>query len=99
MTRSLREKPSTTILELVMKSLFIPAALSAAMMIAIAPAMAANKLPPGTTKNIVLVPGAWADPSSWNNVTRVLKAKGYHVTAVSIPLTSLGADAAATKAV
>lgn len=82
-----------------MKSLFIPAALSAALMVAIAPAMGATKLPTGTVKNIVLVPGAWADPSSWNNVTRVLKAKGYHVTTVNIPLTSLGADAAATKAV
>jgi pimeloyl-ACP methyl ester carboxylesterase len=82
-----------------MKSLFIPAALSAALMVAIAPGMAATKLPAGIVKNIVLVPGAWADSSSWNNVTRVLKAKGYHVTAVNIPLTSLAADAAATKAV
>ncbi len=83
-----------------MKSLSIPAALSAAaLMVAIAPAMAATKLPAGTVKNVVLVHGAWADSSSWNNVTRVLKAKGYHVTAVNIPLTSLGADAAATQAV
>ena len=81
-----------------MKSLLIPAALSAALTIAAGPGMAATSLPAGTAKNIVLVPGAWADPSSWNNVTRLLKAKGYHVTAVSIPLTSLGADAAVTKA-
>jgi len=81
-----------------MKSLLIPAALSAALTIAITPALAA-KLPAGTVKNIVLVHGAWADASSWNNVARVLRAKGYHVTAVNIPLTSLGADAAATKAV
>lgn len=80
-----------------MKSLLIPAALSAAFTIAIVPALAATRLPAGTVKNIVLVHGAWADSSSWNNVTRVLKAKGYHVTAVNIPLTSLGADAAATK--
>ena len=82
-----------------MKSLLLPAALSAALTLAITPALAATTLPAGTIKNIVLVHGAWADASSWNNVTRILKAKGYHVTAVDIPLTSLGADAAATKAV
>jgi pimeloyl-ACP methyl ester carboxylesterase len=82
-----------------MKSLLIPAALLAAFTIAIAPATAATKLPAGTVKNIVLVHGAWADASSWNNVAHVLKSKGYHVTAVNIPLTSLPADAAATKAV
>lgn len=82
-----------------MKSLLIPAVLSAAFTIAITPVLAATRLPAGTVKNIVLVHGAWADASSWNNVTRILKAKGYHVTAVNIPLTSLGADAAATKAV
>jgi pimeloyl-ACP methyl ester carboxylesterase len=81
-----------------MKSLLIPAALSAAFTIAVAPATATT-LPAGTIKNIVLVPGAWADASSWNNVAHVLKGKGYHVTAVNIPLTSLANDAAATKAV
>jgi pimeloyl-ACP methyl ester carboxylesterase len=81
-----------------MKSLLFPAALSAAFTVA-TPAPAAATLPAGTVKNIVLVHGAWADSSSWNNVTRVLRSKGYHVTAVDIPLTSLGADAAATKAV
>jgi pimeloyl-ACP methyl ester carboxylesterase len=82
-----------------MKSLLIPAALSAAFTIAIAPVTAATTLPAGTAKNIVLVHGAWADASSWNNVAHVLKGRGYHVTAVNIPLTSLAADAAATKAV
>jgi pimeloyl-ACP methyl ester carboxylesterase len=82
-----------------MKSLLIPAALSAAFAIAITPALAASTLPAGTAKNIVLVHGAWADASSWKNVTHILRAKGYHVTAVNIPLTSLAADAAATKAV
>lgn len=82
-----------------MKSLLIPAALSAAFTLAVAPATALTALPAGTVKNIVLVHGAWADASSWDNVAHVLKAKGYHVTAVNIPLTSLAADAAATKAV
>ena len=82
-----------------MKSLLIPAVLAAAFTIAGTPALAATRLPAGTVKNIVLVPGAWANANSWNDVTRVLRAQGYHVTAVNIPLTSLGADAAATKAV
>jgi pimeloyl-ACP methyl ester carboxylesterase len=82
-----------------MKSLLITAALLAAFTVAITPATAATTLPAGTVKNIVLVHGAWADASSWNNVAHVLKRNGYHVTAVSIPLTSLAADAAATKAV
>lgn len=81
-----------------MKSLLIPAALSAAFTLAVTPILAATKLPAGTVKNIVLVHGAWADSSSWDNVTRVLKSKGYHVTAVNIPLTSLSADTAATQA-
>ena len=82
-----------------MKSLLIPAVLSAAFTFAIAPATAATKLPAGTIKNIVLVHGAWANASSWNNVAHLLKSKGYHVTEVNIPLTSLAADAAATKKV
>jgi pimeloyl-ACP methyl ester carboxylesterase len=81
-----------------MKSLLIPAALSAAFTIASAPAVAAA-WPAGTVKNIVLVHGAWADASSWNNVAHVLRGKGYRVTTVDIPLTSLADDAAATKAV
>lgn len=82
-----------------MKFLLIPAVLSAAFTLAITPATAATKLPAGTIKNIVLVHGAWANSSSWNNVAHLLKSKGYHVTEVDIPLTSLAADAAATKKV
>jgi pimeloyl-ACP methyl ester carboxylesterase len=82
-----------------MKSLLISAALSAAFTVANTAAVATATLPAGTAKNIVLVHGAWADASSWNNVAHVLKGKGYHVTAVNIPLTSLAADAAVTKTV
>lgn len=53
----------------------------------------------GAVKNIVLVHGAWADGSSWAKVIPLLKAKGYTVTAVQIPLTSLHDDVAATKRV
>ncbi len=47
--------------------------------------------------NIVLVHGAFADGSSWAKVTAILQRKGYNVTAVQIPLTSLAADVAATR--
>jgi pimeloyl-ACP methyl ester carboxylesterase len=48
-------------------------------------------------KNIVLVHGAFADGSSWSRVIPLLQAKGYHVTAVQIPLTSFADDVAATQ--
>src|SRR6201994_916454 len=48
-------------------------------------------------KNIILVHGAWADGSSWSKVIPLLNAKGFHVTAVQLPLTSLADDAATVK--
>jgi len=48
-------------------------------------------------KNIVLVHGAFADGSSWAKVITILQAKGYSVTAVQNPLTSLADDVAATQ--
>jgi pimeloyl-ACP methyl ester carboxylesterase len=47
--------------------------------------------------NVVLVHGAWADGSSWSKVIPLLQDKGYNVTAVQIPLTSLADDVAATR--
>jgi pimeloyl-ACP methyl ester carboxylesterase len=47
--------------------------------------------------NIVLVHGAFADGSSWSGVIRLLQARGFHVTAVQQPLTSLEADVAITR--
>lgn len=52
---------------------------------------------PQGVKNIVFVHGAFADGSSWAKVIPLLEAKGYHVTAVQNPLTSLADDVAATK--
>jgi pimeloyl-ACP methyl ester carboxylesterase len=46
---------------------------------------------------VVVVHGAWADGSSWEPVIRRLQKKGFRVTAVPIPLTSLSDDAAALK--
>jgi len=53
--------------------------------------------PAPTVKNVVLVHGAFADGSSWAKVISILQAKGYNVTAVQNPLTSLADDVAATK--
>src|SRR5215475_12233412 len=53
--------------------------------------------PQGTVKNIVLVHGAFADGSSWAKVIPILEARGFHVTAVQNPLTSLADDANATR--
>jgi pimeloyl-ACP methyl ester carboxylesterase len=44
--------------------------------------------------NIVLVHGAWADGSSWSEVTALLQADGYSVTAPQFPLTSLADNVA-----
>jgi pimeloyl-ACP methyl ester carboxylesterase len=45
--------------------------------------------------NVVLVHGAWADGSSWNEAIRPLLAHGLNVIAAPIPLTSLSSDVAA----
>ena len=50
-------------------------------------------------KNVVLVHGAFADGSSWSEVIAALQRKGYHVTAVQNPLTSLADDVSATRRV
>ena len=46
---------------------------------------------------VVVVPGAWADGSSWEPVIRRLHKSGFQVIAAPIPLTSLSDDAAALK--
>lgn len=67
-------------------------ALSAAMIAA--PAIAADSV-----KNIVLVHGAWADGSGWKGVYDILTERGYKVTIVQNPLTTLADDVAATDRV
>ncbi len=47
-------------------------------------------------RNVVLVHGAFADGSGWRNVYEDLTARGYAVTIVQNPLTSLADDVAAT---
>ncbi|MEO8112211.1 MAG: alpha/beta hydrolase [Ginsengibacter sp.] len=51
----------------------------------------------GKVKNIVIVHGAFADGSGFEGVYKILTKKGYDVTVVQIPLTSLAEDVAATN--
>lgn len=50
-------------------------------------------------RNVVLVHGAFADGSGWRNVYNDLTARGYRVSIVQNPLTSLADDVAATRRV
>ena len=53
----------------------------------------------GPVRNVVLVHGAFVDGSSWNGVIAKLQQKGYHVSSVQNPLTSLADDVAALRRV
>jgi pimeloyl-ACP methyl ester carboxylesterase len=55
------------------------------------------ELPEGAVRNIVLVHGAFVDQTSWQPVADILSKRGYNVTLVENPLTSLAADVEATK--
>ncbi|PWV50392.1 alpha/beta hydrolase [Chitinophaga sp. S165] len=62
---------------------------------------AKNSIAQGSSpvKNIVIVHGAFADASGWEDVYKILKKDGYNVTLVQNPLTSLNDDVqAATRA-
>jgi pimeloyl-ACP methyl ester carboxylesterase len=52
---------------------------------------------PVVARNVVLVHGAWADGSSWDEVIPRLQAAGLKVTSVQNPLTSLADSVAATR--
>jgi pimeloyl-ACP methyl ester carboxylesterase len=58
---------------------------------------AAQAQPPAGATTVLLVHGAWADGSSWAKVIPLLEAKGLHVVAVQIPLTSFADDVATTQ--
>jgi pimeloyl-ACP methyl ester carboxylesterase len=53
--------------------------------------------PQDTVRNVVLVHGAFADGSCWAKTIPILESRGFHVTAVQNPLTSLADDANATR--
>ncbi len=80
----------------IVKSIFAASLLGT---IALAPLAHAGELKAGIARNIVLVHGAFANESSWDKVAGLLRKKGYKVTEVANPLTSLANDVAATEAV
>jgi pimeloyl-ACP methyl ester carboxylesterase len=59
----------------------------------------AASTPTDRVNNVVLVHGGFVDGGGWEPVYKLLKAKGYNVSIVQNPTTSLAADLAATKAV
>ncbi|MYN10659.1 alpha/beta fold hydrolase [Pseudoduganella aquatica] len=75
-------------------------AAAAAAMLASGFASAAPAAPTvPSVRNVVLVHGAYADGSGWNEVIARLQKAGMHVTSVQNPLTSLADDADATRRV
>jgi len=72
--------------------------LAAAAVMAMKPAYASDPIPTEqSVKNVVLVHGAFADGSGWRGVYEELTTRGYRVTIVQNPLTSLEDDVAATR--
>lgn len=56
-----------------------------------------QRTPNGGVTNVVLVHGAWADGSSWSKVIPLLEARGLHVVAVQLPLTTQADDVATVQ--
>ncbi len=77
----------------ILKNLAISTVLTAALLASNSIVLAADL----KAKSVVLVHGAFADGSSWNKVTPLLKEAGLDVIAVQNPLNSLEGDVAFTK--
>ena len=78
--------------------LILTTAVLVAKFVTMTPAHAQDAAPPGrTVRNVVLVHGAFADGSGWRGVYEELKSRGFRVTIVQNPLTSLDDDVAATR--
>ncbi|MCH8616529.1 alpha/beta hydrolase [Sphingomonas sp. SM33] len=75
--------------------------LAAASAVSAGPAVARGATEPASkaaaVRNVVLVHGAFADGSGWRGVYNDLTERGYRVTVVQNPLTSLADDVAATR--
>src|SRR6187551_386823 len=81
-----------------MKTSTIIAATAAIGIAAVTSVQSAEKIPDNqAVRNVVLVHGAFADGSGWRGVYDNLTQRGYKVTIVQNPLTSLADDVAATK--
>jgi pimeloyl-ACP methyl ester carboxylesterase len=70
-----------------------------AVLVAVAVVCVSMSASAETLKNVVLVHGAFADGSGWQPVFERLIAKGFHVSVVQIPETSLEEDVIATRRV
>jgi pimeloyl-ACP methyl ester carboxylesterase len=79
------------------KSLSTPVLAVALLAVASATGATAQQKPNRGVTNVVLVHGAWADGSSWAKVIPLLEAKGLHVDAVQMPLTSQPDDVGAVQ--
>lgn len=80
----------------------IPAVLAAALAASTSSSAQANDVAArdsGQVKNVVLVHGAFADGAGWRHVYDDLTARGYRVSIVQNPLTSLADDVKATQRV
>ncbi len=71
--------------------------LAAAVMLATVFSASAQTKPIPAIKNVVLVHGAFADGSGWKALYAILTKKGYNVTVVQNPLSSLEDDVKATQ--
>src|SRR6201996_6751610 len=80
-----------------MRNIFFSAATILLAGTALVGSISAAELPKGAVRNVVLVHGAFVDQTSWQPVVDILTKKGYNVTLVENPLTSLAADVDATK--
>ncbi len=80
-----------------MRNIFLSAAAVLLAGTTLVSSVHAAELPKGAARNIVLVHGAFVDQSSWKPVADILTKKGYNVTLVENPLTSLAADVDATR--
>jgi pimeloyl-ACP methyl ester carboxylesterase len=80
---------------MMIRSLMNIAAVATAILVGSAGSAQAQGIAP--IKNVVLVHGAFADGSGWRGVYQTLTQRGYRVTVVQNPLTSLADDIAATR--
>lgn len=81
-----------------MKKIFATAAV-ASLLVGTLNVASADPAPQADVHNVVLVHGGFVDGGGWAPVYKLLTAKGYHVSIVQNPTTSLAADVAATRAV
>jgi len=70
-----------------------------AMALSLSACASARAQEKNSMKNIVLVHGAWADGSGWQGVYDSLRARGYNVSIVQNPVTSLAHDVEAVDRV